>query len=174
MHPELNKLSHYLSGESVTGAGAWCGGSMTLSDDAETMAREGGKNHRPPIAGLTDEEVRSVYYYVLFPNTLVSLHPDYVMLHTLWPRANNRTEVICEWLFEPSTMEREGFDPQDAVDFWDQVNKEDWYVCGLTQRGLSGSGAIAGRYTEQEDDVHEFDGMVAGRYLEAIRTEVAG
>ena len=111
VHPELNRLSHYLSGESVLGAGAWCGGSMTLSDDAETMAREGGTNHRPPIAGLTEEQIRSVYYYLLFPNTLVSLHPDYVMLHTLWPRAADRTEVVCEWLFEPATMEAGGLRP---------------------------------------------------------------
>ena len=173
VHPELNKLSHYLSGESVLGAGAWCGGSMTLSDDAETMAREGGTNHRPPIAGLTAEQIRSVYYYLLFPNTLVSLHPDYVMLHTLWPRAADRTEVVCEWLFEPATIEAEGFDPQDAVDFWDQVNREDWGVCSLTQRGLRGGGAVAGRYTMQEDDVHAFDGMIAGHYLEGIRTAEA-
>ena len=146
---------------------------MTLSDDAETMAREGGTNHRPPIAGLTEEQIRSVYYYLLFPNTLVSLHPDYVMLHTLWPRAADRTEVVCEWLFEPATMEAEGFDPQDAVDFWDQVNREDWGVCSLTQRGLRGGGAVAGRYTMQEDDVHAFDGMVAGSYLEGIRTAEA-
>ena len=169
VHPELNRLSHYLSGESKYGAGAWCGGSMTLSEDAETMAREGGKNHRPPIAGLTEQEIRSVFYYLIFPNTLVSLHPDYVMLHTLWPRANDRTEVVCEWLFEPSTMEAEGFDPQDAVEFWDQVNREDWEVCRITQLGLQGHGAIAGRYTGQEDDVHDFDRMVADRYLEALR-----
>ena len=173
VHPELNRLSHYLSGESVTGPGLWCGGSMTLSDDAETMAREGGTNHRPPIRGLTEKDLRSVYYYLLFPNVLVSLHPDYVMLHTLWPRAVDRTEVVCEWYFERTTIEAAGFDPQDAVDFWDQVNREDWDICALNQRGLRNRDATAGRYTGQEDDVHDFDVMVAGRYLEALRAEVA-
>ncbi len=83
VHPELNRLSHYLSGDEITGAGAWCGGSMTLGEGFETMAVDGGHG-RPPIEGVTD--LRSVLYFVLFPNTLVSLHPDYVMLHTLWPR----------------------------------------------------------------------------------------
>ena len=173
VHPELNRLSHYLSGESVTGPGAWCGGSMKLSADAETMAREGGTNHRPPIRGLSEEDLRSVYYYLLFPNVLVSLHPDYVMLHTLWPRAADRTEVVCEWYFERATLVADGFDPQDAVDFWDQVNREDWDICALNQRGLRNRDATAGRYTGQEDDVHDFDVMVAGRYLEALRAEVA-
>jgi Rieske 2Fe-2S family protein len=169
VHPELNRLSHYLSGEEITGAGAWCGGSMTLEEGFETMATDGGHG-RPPIDGVTD--LRSVLYFVLFPNTLVSLHPDYVMLHTLWPRETGRTEVICEWFFEVRTVEADGFDPADAVEFWDQVNREDWHVCELTQRGMASSAYEPGRYTTQEGDVHEFDAMVAERYLEALGAEV--
>jgi Rieske 2Fe-2S family protein len=170
VHPELNRLSHYLTGEAFTGPGAWCGGSMVLSDTAETMARDGGARHgRPPISGLGGEDLRSVLYFSLFPNTLVSLHPDYVMLHTLWPRAADRTEVICDWLFEASTLEAPGFDASDAVGFWDQVNREDWHVCRLAQLGMSGHGYVPGRYTSQEGAVHEFDVMVADRYLRALQ-----
>ena len=91
----------------------------------------------------------------------------------MWPRAVDRTEVVCEWYFERATMTADGFDPHDAVDFWDQVNREDWDICALNQRGLRNRDATAGRYTGQEDDVHDFDVMVAGRYLEALRAEVA-
>jgi len=168
VHPELNRLSHYLSGEAYEGAGAWCGGSMTLSEGAVTMARSDGAS-RPPIAGLGEADVRSVLYFLLFPNALVSLHPDYVMLHTLWPREVGRTEVVCEWFFEPATMEDERFDPSDAVGFWDQVNREDWHVCALTQRGISVRGVEPGRYTTEESDVHTFDVMLAERYREAVR-----
>jgi glycine betaine catabolism A len=172
VHPELNRLSHYLSGETITGDGAWCGGSMVLTaESAETMAVDGGHG-RPPIAGLDDDDLRSILYFLLFPNTLVSLHPDYVMLHTLWPRAVDRTEVVCEWFFEPETIERPDFDPDDAVLFWDQVNREDWGVCELTQRGMTSRAFTPGRYTEQEDDVHAFDVMVADRYLEALAQPV--
>ena len=62
----------------------------------------------------------------------------------------------------------EGFDAADAVDFWDQVNREDWDVCELTQRGMGSRAFTPGRYTTQEDDVHAFDVMVADRYLEAL------
>jgi glycine betaine catabolism A len=172
VHPELNRLSHYLSGETFTGPGAWCGGSMTLGDGISTMARHGDGQHRPPIAGLTEADQRTVLYFLLFPNALVSLHPDYVMLHTLWPREPGRTEVVCEWFFEPATMAADGFDPTDAVDFWDQVNREDWHVCSLTQLGMASSGFVPGRYTLQEDDVHDFDVMVAERYLEALPAPV--
>jgi Rieske 2Fe-2S family protein len=169
VHPELNALSSYDSGEPAFGKGAWCGGSMTLNEGAETMARNGGHAGRPPIAGLGPEDLASVWYFALFPNALVSLHPDYVMLHTLWPRSAGHTTVICEWLFEPETIAAEGFDPSDAIDFWDQVNREDWHVCELTQKGTRSRGYTAGRYTTHEADVQEFDRMVAERYMAALR-----
>jgi Rieske 2Fe-2S family protein len=170
VHPELNALSHYMSGEVLEGAGAWCGGSMTLREGASTMARRGGtQNGRRPIDGLSGDDLDSVLYFVLFPNALVSLHPDYVMLHTLWPRAADSTEVICEWFFEPATIAADGFDPSDAIDFWDQVNREDWHVCELTQKGVRTTGYVAGRYSAEEVDVHAFDVMVAGRYMDALR-----
>ena len=168
IHPELNQLSDYRSGESLEGPGWWCGGSMTLNEGAETMGREERGGHRPPITGLSPHEFGSVYYLALFPNALLSLHPDYVMLHTLWPREVGRTEVTCEWFFEPRTMERPDFDPSDAVDFWDQVNREDWRVCELAQKGVRTRGYVAGRYSTHEGDVHAFDTMVARRYMEAL------
>jgi Rieske 2Fe-2S family protein len=163
VHPELNRLSHYLSGETFEGTGAWCGGSMTLAEGVETMSVDGSEHGRPAIAGV---DKRSILYFLLFPNTLVSLHPDYVMLHTLWPLGPDRTQVVCEWFFEQSTKSAPGFDPGDAVAFWNQVNREDWNVCELTQAGMSSRSFTPGRYTTQETDVHTFDVMVADKYLQ--------
>ena len=83
VHPELNRLSHYLSGDDYEGPGAWCGGSMTLNEDAETMAQNGGQPGARRSPGV---DPRKVLYFAIFPNCLISFHPDYVMLHTLWPR----------------------------------------------------------------------------------------
>jgi glycine betaine catabolism A len=165
VHPELNRLSHYLSGDEYFGEGAWCGGSMTLSEGKATMASNGGHATRPPIASLTEDDLTKVLYFAIFPNALVSLHPDYAMVHTLWPRGAGRTEITCEWYFEPGTMAREDFDPSDAVSFWDTVNRQDWHVCELTQQGVSSRGYTPGRYTAVEITVHEFDRMVAESYL---------
>ncbi len=164
-----------MSGEEIEGAGAWCGGSMILREGYSTMAVDGGDgNGRPPIDGLSGDDLISVLYLVLFPNALVSLHPDYVMLHTLWPREPGRTDVTCEWFFEPRAIEAAGFDPSDAIDFWDKVNRQDWHVCELTQKGVRTRGYVPGRYSAMEADVHNFDVMVAERYMEALResTEV--
>ncbi|WP_260729589.1 SRPBCC family protein [Dactylosporangium roseum] len=40
-----------------------------------------------------------VSYVALFPNLLVSAHPDYVMTHLLAPVAPGRTEIECNWYF---------------------------------------------------------------------------
>jgi Rieske 2Fe-2S family protein len=168
VHPELNALSDYMSGEEVVGQGAWCGGSMTLREGSSTMATEGGHSPRPPITGLCGDALETVVYLALFPNALVSFHPDYLMLHTLWPTAPDRTEVTCEWFFEPRTMARDDFDPSDAVEFWDTVNRQDWHVCELSQKGVRTRGYTAGRYSAEEVDVHAFDLMIAERYMEAL------
>jgi Rieske 2Fe-2S family protein len=173
VHPELNALSDYMSGEGLYGAGAWCGGSMTLNEGAETMAKKGGHLDRAPIATLEESELRNVLYFALFPNALISLHPDYVMLHTLWPREPGRTEVVCEFFFEPATIERPDFDPSDAIAFWDQTNRQDWHVCELAQKGVGSPGYSAGRYSIEEEDVHAFDAMVAARYADGLREVVA-
>lgn len=173
VHPELNALSDYMSGEGLYGAGAWCGGSMVLNDGAETMGKEGGHLERPPISTLGEADLRNILYFALFPNALISLHPDYAMLHTLWPREPGRTDVVCEFFFEPATMARPDFDPSDAINFWDQTNRQDWHVCELAQKGVSSPGYSPGRYSVEEEDVHAFDAMVAARYSEGLREVVA-
>ena len=67
---------------------------------------------------------------------LLSLHPDYVLCHTLWPQGARRTHIICEWLFDPDAIAQPDFDPSGAVEFWDMTNRQDWHVCELSQLGL--------------------------------------
>jgi len=57
------------------------------------------------VGDLADDDLHRVYYYSLFPNMLLSLHPDYVMYHTLWPVDPGRTLITCEWLFHPASLE---------------------------------------------------------------------
>ena len=70
---------------------------------------------RACLPGLEGDDLRCVYFYAVLPNLLLSLHPDYVMVHTLWPRGAGRTEMVCEWLFHPDALARPDFDPQRRV-----------------------------------------------------------
>ena len=116
--------------------------------------------------GIGDENTRRVYYIVVWPNMLLSLHPDYVMTHQVWPLDAERSHVVCEWLFDPVTMAEPGFDPSDAVDFWDLTNRQDWAVCERQQEGTRSRAYTPGRYALMEDMVHTFDLMVADRYAD--------
>ena len=177
VHPQLNKLTPYDLGGDFEPHGAWQGGWMELVGEAETMALDGGhgsRDGRPPMRGISTEDERRIFYYVLWPMTFISIHPDYLLLHRLVPEGPDRTRVICDWLFEAETIAMPGFDPSDAVAFWDLTNQQDWHVCELQQRGTASSSWVAGRYSNQEASVHAFDRMVADRYagdpISAART----
>ncbi|HSL68122.1 MAG TPA: SRPBCC family protein, partial [Actinomycetota bacterium] len=43
----------------------------------------------------------------------------------------------CDLLFHPEEIARLGFDPSDAVEFWDLVNRRDWRICESVQQGMS-------------------------------------
>ena len=173
VHPQLNKLTPYDLGGDFDPNGAWQGGWMELADGAETMSLAGAegtvaagqRDGRPPMAGITPRDERCVYYYVVWPTTFLSIHPDYLLVHRLVPVGPDRTTVICDWLFEASTMAEPGFDPSDEVAFWDLTNSQDWHVCELQQRGTRSSSWVAGRYSNAEASVHAFDQMVADRYV---------
>jgi Rieske 2Fe-2S family protein len=166
VHPQLNRLSPYDRGRNLESRGPWTGGWMELVDAADTMSTDGASHGRPPLAGIGAENARRVYYIVVWPNLLLSLHPDYVMTHQVWPVDAEHSRVVCEWLFDPQVMAAPGFDPSDAVDFWDLTNRQDWAVCERQQRGTASRGYVAGRYSLMEDMVHAFDLMVADRYAD--------
>lgn len=177
VHPQLNKLTPYNLGGDFEPHGAWQGGWMELVGEAETMALDGGhgsRDGRPPMHGITPLDERRIFYYVLWPMTFISIHPDYLLLHRLIPEGPDRTRVVCDWLFDIDTIAMPGFDPSDAVAFWDLTNRQDWHVCELQQRGTASSSWVAGRYSDQEASVHAFDRMVADRYagdpISGVRT----
>ena len=159
LHPALNRLSHYLSGENEPLRPTYMGGRMDLRPGVETMSWD-GTCPRAALPGLSEEDRRRVYYYAIFPNMLLSLHPDYMMVHSLWPVAPDRTINICEWHFQPEEMSRDGFDPGDAVEFWDMTNRQDWHVCELSQAGIASRAYTPGPYSNREDLLFAFDRMI--------------
>ena len=110
IHPELSRVSPPTSGgDNLEPEGAWIGGPMVLYEGVETMSLD-GRSHAPNLPNLAEGQDRTVHYYQIFPNLLISPHPDYVLTHRLEPLAPDRTRVECEWLFSREAVETEGFD----------------------------------------------------------------
>ncbi|MGO9922501.1 MAG: aromatic ring-hydroxylating oxygenase subunit alpha [Isosphaeraceae bacterium] len=159
VHPALQKLSHYLSGENEPPGRFFLGGRMRFREGIGTLSFD-GRRRRACLSGLDENQCQHVYYYAFLPNFLLSLHPDYVMTHTLWPRNVGRTEIVCEWLFHPDAMDQPDFDPDDAVAFWDLTNRQDWHVCEEMQIGLKSRAYRPGPYSYREDLLPGFDRMI--------------
>ena len=148
VHPELSKISPYDSAENDLIEGPFLGGFMRIaSDKSLTMS---GNACALPVGNFGDDDFRFVFYYSIFPNMLLSLHPDYVMVHRLEPQSPERTLIFCDWFFNPEAFKRGDFDPEDAVGFWDMVNKQDWHVCELSQQGISSRAYEPGPYSARE------------------------
>ena len=100
---------------------------------------------------------------------LLSLHHDYVMVHTFEPVAPDRTRIACEFLFNPGSLENPAFEPEDGVAFWDTVNREDWHICEQTQLGVSSSRYRPGPYSRRESLSAAFD-----RHYKNVMDQSAG
>src|SRR6266404_5923235 len=155
VHPMLSKVSPYDSAENDLTEGPFLGGfmkinkgkSLTMSGEACAMAID-----RPPSqsSGVAGEDGERVFYYSIFPNMLLSMHPDYVMVHQLWPQSPERTLILCDWFFHPDAFSRDDFKPEDAIEFWDVTNKQDWHVCELSQQGIASRAYEPGPYSSRE------------------------
>lgn len=156
IHPQLERLSDSDSGRNDLVEGPFLGGYSELRASDGSL-NTSGHRERFPIGTLGGDDLSRVYYYSIFPSLLVSLHADYVMVHYVTALSPCRTKVVCEWLFEPAEIARPGFDPMDAVDFWDLTNRQDWRVNELTQLGVSSRAYTPGPYAEQEGLLYAFD-----------------
>ncbi len=168
VHPELSLVSDTEAGVSVFGEGLFFGGTNDFRDGVETMSLD-GTSGGVPIADLPQKYRHATLYLQVGPNVLVSLHPDYVMIHRLIALAPDRTFIECHWLFPPEAFEKPGFDPAYAVDFWDITNRQDWTACESVQRGVASRGYRPGPLSSyHEVGVRLFTQWLAQAYLSGV------
>ena len=146
VHPQLQKVSPYDSAENDLREGPFLGGFMKINP-GKSLTLSG--NACAAFVGKI-ENLQQVFYYSIFPNMLLSLHPEYVMVHQLWPQSPEQTLIICDWLFHPDAFVRPDFNPNDAIEFWDVTNKQDWHVCELSQQGIASRAYQPGPYSSRE------------------------
>src|SRR5438876_11987229 len=112
---------------------------------------------------MAKEDRRRVDYYFVFRLLFFSLHPDYLVVDRLWPRSPRHTTIECDWYFDAGVMETEGFDPSDAVDLWDLINRQDWSECQRTQLGTQSRAWRDRRFSSQQTQAQAFGMRTAAR-----------
>ncbi len=151
MHPELCALlPSYRSGVIDGDTGA------TLAEEVEAFTIT-GKASRPPLPGLLPEDHRRYYGFFGMPNVFINLLSDHIVIDSLEPLGPAMTRVTSEWLFDANVMSRPDFDPMDAVEILDLVNRQDWVVCELAQPNMASKAfAHGGNYAPLEHHIRGF------------------
>jgi glycine betaine catabolism A len=170
IHPELVRL-----------VPAFGRGGSDLDWESGIPHREGawtftasGTSDRAPFPGLDDDERVRHKGELLYPNLMLSLSADHVAAFTLLPTSAGETSIVCELLFAPDEVARDGFDPSDAADFWDVVNRQDWAICESVQRGMSSRGFTQGWFAPMEDASLDIRRWLLPRLGEPLPADDAG
>ncbi|MDG2241362.1 MAG: aromatic ring-hydroxylating dioxygenase subunit alpha [Longimicrobiales bacterium] len=156
LHPTLNQLTPFRNSSNDLEEGPYLGGPMRMAIDGGSMTMT-GQTCAPPLGDLSGEALNCVQYYTVYPNMLLSLHPDYVLIHRIERLAPDSTRIVCDWLFHPEAMAALDFDPSGAVGFWNLTNKQDWHVSSLSQQGISSRAYTPGPYSELESMIAAWD-----------------
>jgi len=159
VHPELCELVPEFA--RTGGEVDWEAG-VPHRDGAYTFTST-GTTARLPFPGLSEAERTRHFGELVLPNLMISLSADHLAAFTVWPRAAGRTTVVCDFLFHPAEMARPGFDPGDAVTFWDLVNRQDWLICERVQDGMTSRRFTVGYLAPMEQPSADVGRYVAAR-----------
>tara|TARA_B100000497_G_C7667223_1_gene402334 strand:- start:165 stop:1322 length:1158 start_codon:yes stop_codon:yes gene_type:complete len=158
VHPLLTELTPVQSAQHDSSKGAVIGGFMDLTKERGSMTMN-GEAAAPPVCDVSGEDLQRIYYYSVFPNLLLTPHPDFVLFHHITPLGPGKITNDCYWLFRPEIIN----DPnaqagiKSAVDFWDLTNRQDWQVCEQMQIGTKSKRFTRGYYSGREDILHQLD-----------------
>ncbi len=148
VHPELCKIVPAFRKNG--GAGLDWDQGILHKEGANTFTRS-GTTTRAAFPHLNSEEKERHKGELIYPNLMISLAMDHVAVFTLWPGSEQSTQIDCDFLFHPDEVAKSTFDPEDAVSFWDLVNRQDWAICESVQRGMQSSKFEHGYYAPMED-----------------------
>jgi glycine betaine catabolism A len=110
-----------------------------------------GTTTRGPFPGLDEDEKVRHKGELIYPNFMLSLAADHVAAFLLWPKSVQETRITCHFLFHPDEIQKPGFAPEDAIEFWDLVNRQDWAICKRVQQGMNSRVHKFGYYAPMED-----------------------
>ncbi|MEU4145146.1 aromatic ring-hydroxylating oxygenase subunit alpha [Streptomyces parvulus] len=133
IHPELTDvLPEFTEGYA---AQYYVGHGAEFGEDVKGFTVDGGEGfgRLPDVAESQD---RRYYAVTVRPTVFVNLVPDHVILHRMFPLAEDRTVVECDWLYAPEVV-ASGADLSRSVELFHRVNTQDFEACERTQPAMS-------------------------------------
>jgi Rieske 2Fe-2S family protein len=174
VHPELSRLVPIYGRGLLDPADEGAAPSSELGETDGPLAPGAvtwtldGRSDLPPLPGLGDaERRRGQVFGVSWPSTFVVAHVDYVRSVRLRPVGPERTELVVEWLFDPSLLARGDLDLDRIVALGRLVVEQDTRACERNQRGLHSLAHREGVLGPQEYGVFAFQQWVREQLRDA-------
>lgn len=150
IHPELNRKLPFTSGNNDLIEGSFLGGYMELTPPNLSATMSGKAVGALVNPDLPEEDRRRAFYYTLMPNLMLSIHPDYVNYYLVTAITPELTRVDSEWLFHPDSLADPDANLQDAIEFWDVTNRQDWDIVERSHQGITSRRYQPGPYSARE------------------------
>ena len=133
IHPELTEvLPEFADGYAAqyyVGHGAEFGSEI----QGFTVDGQAGFDRLDTVA---EDQDRRYYAITVKPQVFINLVPDHVIVHRMFPIAEDFTVVECDWLYSPSVV-AEGKDVSHSVELFHRVNQQDFEACERCQPNMS-------------------------------------
>ncbi len=107
----------------------------------------------------SSESPPEALYYWVFPNLMLNLFPDNISTNVILPTGTGRTVTLFEWFATPEVTEEA---MAVTINFSDEIQQEDIFICEQVQKGLGSQSYDRGRYSvKRENGVHHFHQLLA-------------
>ncbi|MGC9543624.1 aromatic ring-hydroxylating oxygenase subunit alpha [Streptomyces sp. UG1] len=153
IHPELTEvLPEFADGFA---AQYYVGHGAEFGEEVRGFTVDGSEG-LDRIPGVAEDQDRRYYAITVRPQVFINLVPDHVIFHRMFPMAEDRTVVECDWLYLPHVVES-GKDVSRSVELFHRVNQQDFDACERTQPAMSSKAyAKGGVLVPSEHHIGEF------------------
>ncbi|MCX4702386.1 aromatic ring-hydroxylating dioxygenase subunit alpha [Streptomyces sp. NBC_01373] len=133
IHPELTEvLPEFADGFA---AQYYVGHGAEFGEEVKGFTVDGSEGFAK-LPSVSEDQDRRYYAITVKPTVFINLVPDHVILHRMFPMAEDRTVVECDWLYAPEVVES-GADLSKSVELFHRVNEQDFEACERTQPAMA-------------------------------------
>jgi Rieske 2Fe-2S family protein len=160
IHPELTEvLPEFADGYA---AQYYVGHGAEFGDEIKGFTVDGSEGF-DKLPGVSDDQDRRYYAITIKPQVFINLVPDHIIFHRMYPLAEDRTIVECDWLYSKEVV-ASGKDVSRSVELFHRVNVQDFDACERCQPAMNSRAyANGGVLVPSEHHIGAFHDWVTGK-----------
>jgi glycine betaine catabolism A len=133
IHPELTEvLPEFADGYA---AQYYVGHGAEFGEEIKGFTVDGSEGF-DRLPGVTDDQDRRYYAITIKPQVFINLVPDHIIFHRMYPLAEDRTIVECDWLYSKEVVASDK-DVSRSVELFHRVNVQDFGACERCQPAMN-------------------------------------